>query len=193
MRESWQRAVARAEGDGTGARERMAARDRGIVAALVAAEIPLLVSTEAYAGGVALWGASVHDEMRELVNAGASPGIALRAATLEPARALGRDRELGRVAAGYRADLDRWRARPGPWFGRGPRQDHRATPRQPAVRGVVHAGPGATYGPLVAYATTPDLDSAVFATQKATRKYRLLSECAHVALVIDNRSALPVN
>jgi hypothetical protein len=43
----------------------------------------------------------------------------------------------------------------------------------------------------VAYATTPDLDSAVFATQKATRKYRLLSECAHVALVIDNRSALP--
>jgi imidazolonepropionase-like amidohydrolase len=83
----------------------MAARDRGIFAALVAAEIPLLVSTEAYAGGVALWGASVHDEMRELVNAGASPGIALRAATLEPARALGRDRELGRVAAGYRADL----------------------------------------------------------------------------------------
>jgi hypothetical protein len=38
---------------------------------------------------------------------------------------------------------------------------------------------------------TPDLDSAVFATQKATRKYRLLSECAHVALVVDNRSALP--
>ena len=52
-------------------------------------------------------------------------------------------------------------------------------------------GQGQPYGSLVAYATTPDLDSAVFATQKATRKYRLLSECAHVALVIDNRSALP--
>ena len=52
-------------------------------------------------------------------------------------------------------------------------------------------GQGQPYGSLVAYAMTPDLDSAVFATQKATRKYRLLSECAHVALVVDNRSALP--
>jgi uncharacterized protein YhbP (UPF0306 family) len=52
-------------------------------------------------------------------------------------------------------------------------------------------GEGQPYGSLVAYAMTPDLDSAVFATQKATRKYRLLSQCAHVALVIDNRSALP--
>jgi hypothetical protein len=38
---------------------------------------------------------------------------------------------------------------------------------------------------------TPDLSYAVFATQKATRKYHLLSECAHVALVVDNRSELP--
>ena len=50
---------------------------------------------------------------------------------------------------------------------------------------------GQPYGSLVAYAMTPDLDSAVFATQKATRKYSLLSECPHVALVVDNRSALP--
>jgi len=52
-------------------------------------------------------------------------------------------------------------------------------------------GQGQPYGSLVAYAMTRDLDSAVFATQKATRKYRLLSECANVALVVDNRSALP--
>jgi hypothetical protein len=52
-------------------------------------------------------------------------------------------------------------------------------------------GQGQPYGSLVAYAMAPDLDSAVFATQKDTRKYRLLSECAHVALVVDNRSALP--
>lgn len=52
-------------------------------------------------------------------------------------------------------------------------------------------GQGQPYGALVAYAMTPALDAAVFATQKATRKYRLLSECARVALVIDNRSALP--
>lgn len=52
-------------------------------------------------------------------------------------------------------------------------------------------GGGQPYGSLVAYAMTPDLDAAVFATQKATRKYRLLSECGHVALVVDNRSAHP--
>ena len=52
-------------------------------------------------------------------------------------------------------------------------------------------GQGQPYGSLVAYAMTPALDAAVFATPKATRKYRLLSECARVALVVDNRSALP--
>jgi len=52
-------------------------------------------------------------------------------------------------------------------------------------------GQGQPYGSLVAYAMTQGLDAAVFATQKATRKYHLLSECAHVALVVDNRSALP--
>jgi hypothetical protein len=52
-------------------------------------------------------------------------------------------------------------------------------------------GQGQPYGSLVAYAMTRELDAAVFATQKATRKYRLLSECAHVALVVDNRSELP--
>jgi nitroimidazol reductase NimA-like FMN-containing flavoprotein (pyridoxamine 5'-phosphate oxidase superfamily) len=52
-------------------------------------------------------------------------------------------------------------------------------------------GQGQPYGSLVAYAMTPDLDSAVFSTQRATRKYRLLSECDHVALVVDNRSGLP--
>ncbi len=52
-------------------------------------------------------------------------------------------------------------------------------------------GQGQPYGSLVAFAMTPGLDAAVFATQKATRKYRLLSECSHVALVVDNRSAQP--
>jgi nitroimidazol reductase NimA-like FMN-containing flavoprotein (pyridoxamine 5'-phosphate oxidase superfamily) len=52
-------------------------------------------------------------------------------------------------------------------------------------------GQGQPYGALVAYAMTPELDAAVCATPKATRKYRMLSECTHVALVVDNRSALP--
>jgi hypothetical protein len=43
----------------------------------------------------------------------------------------------------------------------------------------------------VAFAMTENLAQAVFATPKATRKFRLLSECDHVALVIDNRPEFP--
>ena len=68
---------------------------------------------------------------------------------------------------------------------RGPDQDLDRTIRRPLdgqLYGVLcMQGQGQPYGSLVAYAMTPDLGSAVFATQKATRKYRLLSECAHVA------------
>ena len=48
-------------------------------------------------------------------------------------------------------------------------------------------GGGQPYGALVAFAFSEDLRNAVFVTPKATRKFRLLSECNHVALVIDNR------
>ena len=47
------------------------------------------------------------------------------------------------------------------------------------------------YGSLVALAATEDLTTFVFSTPIATRKYRLLSECDHVALVIDSRSGAP--
>jgi nitroimidazol reductase NimA-like FMN-containing flavoprotein (pyridoxamine 5'-phosphate oxidase superfamily) len=49
-------------------------------------------------------------------------------------------------------------------------------------------GGGQPYGSLVALAVTEDLRSAVFATPITTRKYRLLCDCDHVALVIDSRS-----
>lgn len=52
-------------------------------------------------------------------------------------------------------------------------------------------GQAQPYGSLVAYAVTEDLAHAVFVTSKATRKFRLLSECDHVALVIDNRPEFP--
>jgi nitroimidazol reductase NimA-like FMN-containing flavoprotein (pyridoxamine 5'-phosphate oxidase superfamily) len=48
-------------------------------------------------------------------------------------------------------------------------------------------GGGQPYGALVAFAFSEDMRHAVFVTPVATRKYRLLSECDHVALVIDNR------
>jgi hypothetical protein len=47
------------------------------------------------------------------------------------------------------------------------------------------------YGSLIAFAASDDLKTIVFATPVATRKYRLLTECEHVALVIDSRAAFP--
>jgi len=48
-------------------------------------------------------------------------------------------------------------------------------------------GGGQPYGALVAFAFSEDLRYAVFATPVTTRKYRLLIESDHVALVIDDR------
>ena len=50
-------------------------------------------------------GASVHDELAELVKAGLSPAEALSAATLSGATFLGRTAEFGTVQAGRAADL----------------------------------------------------------------------------------------
>lgn len=48
-------------------------------------------------------------------------------------------------------------------------------------------GEGQPYGALVAFAFSKDLHRVVFVTPVATRKFRLLSECDRVSLVIDNR------
>lgn len=45
------------------------------------------------------------------------------------------------------------------------------------------------YASLIAFAANDDLTTLVFSTPVATRKYRLLTECGHVALLIDTRSA----
>jgi uncharacterized protein YhbP (UPF0306 family) len=52
-------------------------------------------------------------------------------------------------------------------------------------------GGGQPYGSVVAFAFSQDLRSFVFATPLATRKYRLLSQCDRVALVVDNRARFP--
>ena len=52
-------------------------------------------------------------------------------------------------------------------------------------------GGGQPYGSVVAFAFDDELSSFVFATPKTTRKYRLLSQCARVALVVDNRGRFP--
>lgn len=50
-------------------------------------------------------------------------------------------------------------------------------------------GGGQPYGALVAYAFSEDLRHLVFTTPVTTRKYRLLSESAQVAFVVDSRSS----
>jgi uncharacterized protein YhbP (UPF0306 family) len=52
-------------------------------------------------------------------------------------------------------------------------------------------GEGQPYGSVVAFAFDHDLRSFVFATPRATRKFRLLSQCDRVALVVDNRGRFP--
>ncbi len=49
-------------------------------------------------------------------------------------------------------------------------------------------GAGQPYGSVIAFAVNSQLNAAVFATPIATHKYRLLTECDQVALVIDNRA-----
>jgi uncharacterized protein YhbP (UPF0306 family) len=50
---------------------------------------------------------------------------------------------------------------------------------------------GQPYGSLVAFAFSDDLKYAVFCTPVATRKFRALSECDRVAVVIDSRVRHP--
>lgn len=54
-------------------------------------------------------------------------------------------------------------------------------------------GKGQPYGSMIAFAFSEDLSAVVFATPTATRKYRLLTENSHVALVVDNRPSFPDN
>jgi nitroimidazol reductase NimA-like FMN-containing flavoprotein (pyridoxamine 5'-phosphate oxidase superfamily) len=47
------------------------------------------------------------------------------------------------------------------------------------------------YGSMVAFASSDDLARFVFATPRATRKYRILTECRNVALVVNNARESP--
>jgi nitroimidazol reductase NimA-like FMN-containing flavoprotein (pyridoxamine 5'-phosphate oxidase superfamily) len=71
---------------------------------------------------------------------------------------------------------------------------------QDSIRELVRSEPFAVlctqgkaqpYGSVVAFAFNEELNHFVFATPTATRKYRLLSECERVALVVDNRGRFP--
>ncbi|TDD65640.1 hypothetical protein E1262_24735 [Jiangella aurantiaca] len=74
-----------------------------LIGAMHAAGVPLLAGTDYGTCGL-FPGFSLHDELRQLVQAGLSAADALRAATVEPARFLGKHR-AGRIAPGAPADL----------------------------------------------------------------------------------------
>ncbi len=86
--------------------------------------IPLLAGTDA-GMPFTLPGWSLHDELRLLVEAGLSASQALRAATWEAARALGKHHEIGAIEPGYPADLV--------LLSGNPLQDIRSTERVEAV------------------------------------------------------------
>jgi hypothetical protein len=76
-----------------------------VAGALHRAGVPLIVGTDAMGYPWIAPGSSLHRELALLVESGLSPYEALRAATVVPARFLGRADEFGTIAPGTRADL----------------------------------------------------------------------------------------
>ena len=88
-------------GDGDPARWRARIQENGrVIAALHAAGVPLVAGSD-----TGLLGYGLVRELELYVEAGLSPADALNTATLGAARAMGRDKDLGSVEVGKRADL----------------------------------------------------------------------------------------
>jgi len=79
-------------------------KELAVVGAMQKAGVGVLAGTDTL-NPYCLPGFSLHDELGLLVRAGLTPMQALQAATLNPARFMGREKDLGTVAAGKIADL----------------------------------------------------------------------------------------
>ena len=79
-------------------------KDLELVGAMERAGVDILAGTDTL-NPYCLPGFSLHDELGLLVQAGLTPQQALQAATLNPARFMGRENDLGTVTAGKIADL----------------------------------------------------------------------------------------
>jgi imidazolonepropionase-like amidohydrolase len=86
-------------------RERFVAHELEIVHRLHAAGVPFLAGTDTPAGVDVIPGFSLHKELARFVDAGLTPLQALQTATINPARFLGREADLGTVERGKLADL----------------------------------------------------------------------------------------
>ena len=81
----------------------------------------LIAGTDPTGGGGVIPGFANHRQLELLVEAGFTPLEAIRIATLNGARYLGRDGRVGSIAPGKQADLSWWTAIPrrrSPTFGR---------------------------------------------------------------------------
>ena len=78
---------------------------RTLTGALHQAGVPLLLGTDAMGAPLAIPGASAHQELQLLIESGLSPYEALRTATVNPAKFLGKQAEFGTITVGKRADL----------------------------------------------------------------------------------------
>lgn len=81
------------------------ARALKIIRDLHDAGVMLLAGTQSSADAIGTPGLILHDELKVYVQAGLTPFEALKAATINPARFMGRARELGTIEAGKLADL----------------------------------------------------------------------------------------
>ncbi len=84
--------------------QRVAEKSSALAGALHRAGVPLLAGTDSF-DGFDMSGFSLHQELELLVKAGLKPAQALQAATLNPAKFLGRERDLGAVEKGKLANL----------------------------------------------------------------------------------------
>ena len=125
MLAEWRGYAARLPAARRAAGRRVVRRQLELVGAMHRAGVHVLAGTDASDEPWVYPGASLHDELALLVEAGLSPLDALRAATIEPARYLGATDTLGLVAEGHAADLVLLDANP--------LQDIRATTRIAAV------------------------------------------------------------
>ncbi len=76
-----------------------------VVNAMHKAGIPFLAGTDTPPGVYIFPGFSLHEELQRFVAAGFTPLEALRTATLNPAKFLGRENELGTIEKGKIADM----------------------------------------------------------------------------------------
>ena len=86
-------------------RRQFVAKELEITLAMHRAGVPLLAGTDTAAGVYVIPGFSLHQELELFVKAGLTPAEALRTATLNPAKFLGRTRDLGTVETDKLADL----------------------------------------------------------------------------------------